>query len=203
MVPDIADILERMYAGSGTARGDKRKGDMEPDEFVPEDGDLNRGVVFHMCNGWHHRTQKALEGRTEEKQTSAGMIATVGWPIEATSQGWNYLDYPVTGEGASHRMEVENWVPTEYKKALIEGGGGKDGWGGFSGTGMWRIECDGNRGARGARIVLVGVVFAELHDEEGNYDRPVALRTHSKTDILRGLETAEEQGIYSSEMWGE
>ena len=32
MVPDIADILERMYAGSATPPGDKEKGD---DEHYP------------------------------------------------------------------------------------------------------------------------------------------------------------------------
>ena len=178
----------------------ERIGAMNPPEYAASDDDLVDGVVLHLCGGWHGALQTEVDARyTEGEPIATGFSMNLGWPSESTREGWTYRDYPIIGQGGTQRLVFGRGSPEGYQeamKALIGGG-----WGGFSGTGVWRIECDPREGARGASATMAGVIFAQIGDDEFSGEIPIGLRAHSRRDILKALETAEKAGLHSNEEW--
>lgn len=177
-----------------------REGTMEPPEYAASEDDLTKGIVLHLCGGWHGALQTEVDRRcNEEEPIATGFTMNLGWPSECVHEGWKYGNYPIIGQGITQRLVFGRGSPDDYQnamKALIGGG-----WGGFSGTGVWRIECDAREGARGSNATMAGVIFAEIGDDAFSTEVPIGLRAHSRNDILKALEAAEEAGIHSNEEW--
>ena len=169
------------------------------DEAAIEE-DLATGIVLHVCGAWHGRAQTEVDKRyTGEQPVATGFTMNLSWPSEFEGRGWTYGDYQVVGSGITQRMAFGRGSPEVYREAVRAGVG--ESWGGFSGSGVWRVECDSRENARGVRASLAGVVFAELTDDEFSKEVAIGLRAHARSDIFRALTNAEQAGVYSNEEW--
>ena len=175
-------------------------GTMSPPEHATSEDDLTEGIVLHLCGGWHGELQTEVDSRYKEGEPIAtGFSMNLGWPNEWAQEGWSYGNYPIIGQGITQRLIAGRGSPEGYQNTVKTPIGG--GWGGFSGTGVWRIECDPREGARGASATMSGVVFAEIGDDEFSREIPIGLKAHSRDDIFKALQTAHEAGLHSNEEW--
>ena len=115
----------------------------------------------HLCGRWHGALQREIDGSyAEEQRVATEFLMNLGCPSEIETGGWTYRDYPIIGPDITQPLLHGRGGPEDYRRArktLMDVG-----WGGFSGTGGWRIQCDAREQARGVRPTLAGLVFPAL-----------------------------------------